>query len=119
VNFASAYDEGGRIEVRRRVIALNYIKSWFVVDFISAFPIYLIQGSYARVPQLARLFRLFRLLRLFRMLSMVRILNRLEYALLLRSTASSLFKFFLLVCFTSHWMRCVRVRANTKLGNTK
>jgi hypothetical protein len=33
--------------------------------------------------------------------------NRLEYALLLKSTVSSLFKFFLIVAFTSHWLRCV------------
>lgn len=31
--------------------------------------------------------------------------NRLEYALLLKSTVSSLFKFFLIVAFTSHWLR--------------
>lgn len=126
-------EESGRIEDRLRVIAAKYLKSWFLVDFISSFPIYLIQGTYSRVPQLARLFRLFRLLRLFRMLSILRILNRykgqcvgtdvrdvagtdyclrlavlrLEYALLLRSTVSSIFKFCFLVCFTSHWLRCV------------
>ncbi|TMW60338.1 hypothetical protein Poli38472_000380 [Pythium oligandrum] len=106
VNFVSAYEESGRIEDRPKVIATRYLKSWFALDLVSAFPIYLVQSSYSRVPQLTRLFRLFRLLRLFRMLTIIRILNRLEYALLLRSTVSSLFKFFLLVCFTSHWLSC-------------
>ncbi|KAJ0399080.1 hypothetical protein ATCC90586_003045 [Pythium insidiosum] len=90
---------------------MSYLKGWFIVDFVSAIPVYIFLfldgfGKVSRVPQLARLFRLFRLLRLFRMLTILRILNRLEYALLLRSTVSSLFKFLLLVVFTSHWLSC-------------
>uniref|UniRef100_H3HDP8 Cyclic nucleotide-binding domain-containing protein n=1 Tax=Phytophthora ramorum TaxID=164328 RepID=H3HDP8_PHYRM len=104
INFMSAYEERGRIEVKVKGIARRYIKSWFLLDFISAFPLYYIQGSYFRIPQLARMFRLLRLFRLVRMLTITRILNRLDYALLLRSTVSSIFKFCMLVCFTSHWL---------------
>ncbi|RLN49825.1 hypothetical protein BBJ29_004634 [Phytophthora kernoviae] len=106
VNFCSAYEERGQIEVRVKLIAVRYIKSWFLIDFISAFPLYYITGQYYRIPQLARMLRLFRLLRLVRMLTITRILNRLDYALLLRSTVSSIFKFCMLVCFTSHWLSC-------------
>ncbi|KAE9340885.1 hypothetical protein PF008_g10900 [Phytophthora fragariae] len=106
VNFASAYEEHGQIQVKLVKIAKKYLKSWFLLDFISAFPLYYIQGSYFRIPQLARLFLLFRLFRLVRMLTITRILNRLDYALLLRSTVSSIFKFCMLVCFTSHWLSC-------------
>lgn len=76
MTFLSAYENNGRIEDRLKAIAIKYVRSWFVVDLISAFPIYLIQGTYSRVPQLARLFRLFKLFRLFRMLTILRILNR-------------------------------------------
>lgn len=76
MSFLSAFEQNGRIQDKPKVIAAKYVRSWFIVDFISAFPFYFIQGTYTRVPQLARLFRLFRLLRLFRMLSIVRILNR-------------------------------------------
>ncbi|GLE10419.1 hypothetical protein PINS_up022520 [Pythium insidiosum] len=60
---------------------MNYLKGWFVIDFVSAIPVYIFlfldgYGNVSRVPQLARLFRLFRLLRLFRMLTILRILNR-------------------------------------------
>jgi hypothetical protein len=72
----SAYEERGQIEVKLRAIAEKYFKSWFLLDFISAFPLYYIQGSYFRIPQLARMFRLFRLFRLVRMLTITRILNR-------------------------------------------
>uniref|UniRef100_K3W9Y3 Cyclic nucleotide-binding domain-containing protein n=1 Tax=Globisporangium ultimum (strain ATCC 200006 / CBS 805.95 / DAOM BR144) TaxID=431595 RepID=K3W9Y3_GLOUD len=75
ITFLSAYEDNGRIEHRLNAIAAKYVKSWFAVDLISAFPIYLIQDEYSRIPQLTRLFRLFRLLRLFRMLTIRRILN--------------------------------------------
>lgn len=106
INFFSAYEERGQIEVQLKTIAQKYIKSWFIFDFVAAFPLYYLQGSYFQIPQLARMFRLFRLLRLVRMLTITRILNRLDYALLLRSTVSSIFKFCMLVCFTSHWLSC-------------
>lgn len=76
VNFLSAYEERGQIEVRLGAIAQKYMKAWFLLDFVSAFPLYYIQGSYFRIPQLARMFRLFRLFRLVRMLTITRILNR-------------------------------------------
>ncbi|DBA03753.1 TPA: hypothetical protein N0F65_004170 [Lagenidium giganteum] len=106
VNFVSAYEENGRIHADVRTIARRYLRTWFIFDLVSSFPIYVNPSNYSRVPQLTRLFRLFRLLRLFRMLAILRILNRLEYALLLRSTVSSLVKFTFLVCFTSHWLSC-------------
>ncbi|KAI9984690.1 hypothetical protein PInf_006059 [Phytophthora infestans] len=106
INFISAYEERGQIEAKLTAIAKKYFKSWFLLDFVSAFPLYYFQGSYFRIPQLARMFRLFRLFRLVRMLTITRILNRLDYALLLRSTVSSIFKFCMLVCFTSHWLSC-------------
>ncbi|OWZ19762.1 Voltage-gated Ion Channel [Phytophthora megakarya] len=106
INFLSAYEERGQIEVKLKPIAQKYIKSWFLLDFVSAFPLYYIQGSYFRIPQLARMLRLFRLVRLVRMLTITRILNRLDYALLLRSTVSSICKFCMLVCYTSHWLCC-------------
>ncbi|RLN44867.1 hypothetical protein BBJ28_00009696 [Nothophytophthora sp. Chile5] len=63
VNFFSAYEERGQIEVRPKTIAKKYVQSWFLLDFVSAFPLYYFQGQNYRIPQLARLFRLFRLLR--------------------------------------------------------
>ncbi|RLN65203.1 hypothetical protein BBJ28_00024336 [Nothophytophthora sp. Chile5] len=75
VNFFSAYEERGQIEVRPKTIARKYVQSWFLLDFVSAFPLYYFQGQNYRIPQLARLFRLFRLVRLFRMLTISRILN--------------------------------------------
>ncbi|KAG6973507.1 hypothetical protein JG687_00000861 [Phytophthora cactorum] len=55
INFISAYEERGQIEAKLTAIAQKYFKSWFLLDFVSAFPLYYIQGSYYRIPQLARI----------------------------------------------------------------
>ena len=39
VNFMSAFDHAdGSVETNLKVIALNYIKSWFFLDIIATFP---------------------------------------------------------------------------------
>lgn len=108
LNFFSAFERDGHIEFDQRKIALNYAKTWLPIDFISAFPFYLVFQStgFAGAPKLTRMLRLVRLIRLFRMFRIMRILKRLEYALLIRSTISSLLKFILLVSFSSHWFSC-------------
>ena len=35
----------GIIIVNRKKIALNYLKGWFFIDFVSTFPVYLIMDS--------------------------------------------------------------------------
>ena len=43
VNFFSAYEnEFGIIIYKRKEIAINYLKTWFIIDFLSGFPVYFI-----------------------------------------------------------------------------
>ncbi|OQR95351.1 Voltage-gated Ion Channel (VIC) Superfamily [Thraustotheca clavata] len=63
----------------------------------------LVDTNNLTISKSLKLFRLFRLLRLFRML---RILHRLQHALLIRSTISSLFRYCLTVVFIAHWFAC-------------
>ena len=43
VNFFSAYeDDYGIIIYKREEIAINYLKTWFLIDLLSGFPIYFI-----------------------------------------------------------------------------
>ncbi|RHY53317.1 hypothetical protein DYB38_012786, partial [Aphanomyces astaci] len=76
-------------------IAKRYFSTWFVVDFSSTFPF--TQVLAAQDEQLGKILRLFRLVRLLRLFRMIRILNRLQHALLIRSTISSLFRYCLTV----------------------
>jgi len=68
-NFISAYfDSDLQIILNRKTIAWNYLKSWFIVDFIAILPVQFMvdtQGKdYASLARLARLPRLYRLIKL-------------------------------------------------------
>ena len=40
VNFISAYEEDEMIEVDdRKLIAINYLKGWFIIDVVAIFPL--------------------------------------------------------------------------------
>ncbi|OQR99214.1 Voltage-gated Ion Channel (VIC) Superfamily [Achlya hypogyna] len=106
VNFFSAYEVRGKIETRWPVIVVNYLRTWFLVDILAAFPFDMVNSSSAAPQGFSNLLRFVRMLKLFRMLSIMRILHRLEYVLLIRSNVSSLLKFCLLVILTSHWFSC-------------
>ncbi|RHY30750.1 hypothetical protein DYB32_006214 [Aphanomyces invadans] len=115
-NFFTGADIKGKVYFDVKTIAQRYVSSWyghrvvgwsakqtdrFVVDFVSTFPFtQVLAGEDEQLGKVLRLFRLVRLLRLFRM---IRILNRLQHALLIRSTISSLFRYCLTVVFISHW----------------
>ncbi|OQR82898.1 Voltage-gated Ion Channel (VIC) Superfamily [Achlya hypogyna] len=103
-NFVTGVEVKGKVHFEIDRIARKYLQSWFIVDFASTFPFTaVVSGSNPTVVRALKLFRLLRLLRLFRML---RILNRLQHALLIRSTISSLFRYCLTVVFVSHWFAC-------------
>jgi hypothetical protein len=62
-NFLSPfYDATDCLVVKRRLIARNYITSWFFVDVISCFPFQLLT-SHSFTSLLSRLPRLYRLLK--------------------------------------------------------
>ncbi|RHZ09481.1 hypothetical protein DYB31_014380, partial [Aphanomyces astaci] len=96
---------GRKVYFDMATIAKRYFSTWFVVDFSSTFPF--TQVLAAQDEQLGKILRLFRLVRLLRLFRMIRILNRLQHALLIRSTISSLFRYCLTVVFISHWFAYV------------
>ncbi|ETV67217.1 hypothetical protein H257_16591 [Aphanomyces astaci] len=103
-NFFTGVDMKGKVYFDMATIAKRYFSTWFVVDFSSTFPF--TQVLAAQDEQLGKILRLFRLVRLLRLFRMIRILNRLQHALLIRSTISSLFRYCLTVVFISHWFAC-------------
>lgn len=77
VNFFSAYtDREENLVKNRRKIALKYIKTWFIPDFISIFPFSeVFQGDYkigrlAKMSRLPKLYKLMKLAKLFRITKM-------------------------------------------------
>ncbi|RHY15852.1 hypothetical protein DYB36_012350 [Aphanomyces astaci] len=93
---------GRKVYFDMATIAKRYFSTWFVVDFSSTFPF--TQVLAAQDEQLGKILRLFRLVRLLRLFRMIRILNRLQHALLIRSTISSLFRYCLTVDEINEYM---------------
>ncbi|ETV89130.1 hypothetical protein H257_00503 [Aphanomyces astaci] len=110
VNFFSAFEARGRVEIRWTAIIKRYLLTWFIVDMLAATPVEAIYMALHRhdltSSNLNKYFKYLRIVKLSRMLGFTHILNRVEYALLIKSTRSGLMKFCLLVCLTSHWFSC-------------
>lgn len=90
VNFISSYEDPrtGLPVVGLKDIAINYLTSWFIIDFIAIFPTQTIEEAFKdggdassnaksiKMVRLARLPRLYRLIRLLRMLKMLRVFRK-------------------------------------------
>jgi hypothetical protein len=103
LNFFTGVEVDGKVNFNHKTIVERYLLGWFWVDFVSAFPWFVFDGSSLKF---ATLFKLFRLLRLLRMFKLSRIMHRLEMALYIRSSVSSLAKFMFATFGVIHWMTC-------------
>ena len=66
VNFFTAYFDEQKVVVSRLQIAKHYLKTWFLVDFLSCFPFDILvelTGAPSKLAKLARLPRLYRLVK--------------------------------------------------------
>lgn len=68
LNFVTAYfDRGESLVDNRRIIACNYLRSWFLVDLISVLPLKVfIRHSITQMAKIARVHRVDRLVRTFK-----------------------------------------------------
>jgi len=80
-----------------RMITINYLKTWFVVDLISTFPCHAVERG--RMPEI-------RLVRMLRLHSIFPILSRRQVRVGISYAALSLLKFVCGLTFTCHWMAC-------------
>jgi hypothetical protein len=104
LNFFTGVEVEGKIEFNQLTIAKRYVKGWFWVDIVSAFPWFTVEDISLNYT---RLFRLLRLLRLLRMFKLSRIMHRLEMALSIRSSVAGLSKFVFAAFGVMHWMSCI------------
>lgn len=108
---------GGHVSYER--LAARYIRSWLVVDLVSAAPYELIflamegelpsSSQALQAPKLlrtARVFKALKFLKLFRLLRLKHIFSRWEKALFIKHSISSVIKFFSAMLFLSHWVAC-------------
>lgn len=128
VNFRTGYlldedNEDSRIEMRPKVIAGHYLKGWFLIDIVSAFPSQLVQlakdeeqqsGAYNKLPRLMRIPRLVRMVRLMKLMRLVRlfrpeqqgVISRLIETSGLPPAAMRATRLVFLTVFLSHTLAC-------------
>ena len=99
-----------RVEYHRKTVSIEYLKKWFWLDLVSAFPFELVtnddSGNIPQVLKVFKLSRLLRLLRLVRIARMLRILQRLEYSLRIQEGLRQLFAFLAVLVYAAHWFSC-------------
>ena len=116
INFFLAVPEPktGHIIYDRRYIAISYLRSWFIIDFLSVIPTDLItimvEDAYpnANIENLTvlRALRLFRLAKLLRILRTMRLFKRLEMRYTIDYSMLALSKFAIVTVIFAHWMAC-------------
>jgi potassium voltage-gated channel Eag-related subfamily H protein 7 len=91
-------------------IAIKYLKTWFLIDFISIMPfdsLGIMLGSDDMSKfKAARVIRLLRLLKLLRLLRSLRILNRYQDQMGWTALTRTSVRFSLAMMTATHWMAC-------------
>lgn len=129
VNFRSGYlldedNEDSRVEMRPKAITWHYVKGWFVIDLVSAFPSQLVQlakdeehhsnNAYNKLPRLMRIPRLVRVLRLMKLMRLVRLFRPEQQGVIskliensgLPPAAMRALRLVFLTIFLSHTLAC-------------
>ncbi|VDP98360.1 unnamed protein product [Trichobilharzia regenti] len=113
-------DYADEIILNPKEIARHYVKSWFVLDFISSIPmdyIYLIFNkkdhynqffSAGRTLRILRLAKLLSMLRLLRLTRLVRYVSQWEEFLNIASKFMGIFNLVLLMLLLGHWNACLQ-----------
>lgn len=110
LNFRTAvFTQDGDLEHNPKLVAIIYLRSWFIIDFVSTVPLSYIEylpgmddSEQGRVLKIARLARLLKILRLARI---KRILARFEENLY-SVTLFSVMKLAVSVAATGHFLAC-------------
>ena len=89
----------------------HYLRGWFVVDFISILPFWIVDiinngSSNLGFLKIVRIVRLMRLLKLARMVRASRIFKRWEAKLGIPYSIVSLIKFSVMLLVAGHWLAC-------------
>jgi len=95
-------------EHRPRKIAVNYLKTWFLIDFISIIPFDLVsiiaQSEVLQRVKVVKIVRLLRLLKLVRIFRAIRIFKHFELHMSITYGKLALIKFFCMLMIIAHWL---------------
>ena len=109
--FTAFYDSNGIREGRHAVIAVAYLRGWFIIDFVSCIPVQYIMllfkgdssnGSNHRVVKSLRLLRLSKMLRLARIKRILAKYENLEFV----QQYSGMIALMFIIAFAGHLLAC-------------
>jgi hypothetical protein len=119
VNFLTAFfNQNGELVTDRCKIASNYLKSWFLFDFLVCFPFQLVlpgsssnqYNGLVRLVKLPRLYRMFRILKLFKLLKSLKKSNpyaeKMFFKLLIHSGRTRLISTLFVLMLFIHLLSC-------------
>ena len=116
LNFRTAVETDGVLIDEPKMIAAHYLKSWFVVDLVSAFPVDLVllgfgmnvtgSSQHYRINKLLKILKTFRLVRMLRLARLARIMARFRAIFNVKYSILTIGKFFAAVAFFAHWIAC-------------
>ena len=109
------YGKDGTIVRSRKQIFQKYLKSWFLIDFVSTFPLHHVidlvgvnrLGKLVKLPKLLRVLRLLRLLKLLRVARIKAMLNKIEVLYGVHAGVARLFKLSFSIVLVTHILGCV------------
>ena len=106
INFLSAfYDKDNELVTNRKLIAQNYLKTWFAFDFLVCVPFDYIFGDQTtatdyntllrlvRIPKLYRLFRVFKLLKISKELQNHQFVEKLLFQMIMNTGKKPTYSF--------------------------
>ncbi|CAD8071087.1 unnamed protein product [Paramecium primaurelia] len=113
LNFKLAYYHRGEIIFDRKLIAINYLKLWFWLDFLAVLPydqMFSVEDSQTQLFKIVRLFKFIKIIRLLRVLKISKILQKLEESFTLAQTFQAMIQFLKIACMIlriAHWIACI------------
>eukprot|EP00931_Biecheleriopsis_adriatica_P074513 TRINITY_DN4854_c0_g2_i1.p1 TRINITY_DN4854_c0_g2~~TRINITY_DN4854_c0_g2_i1.p1 ORF type:complete len:769 (-),score=139.53 TRINITY_DN4854_c0_g2_i1:107-2413(-) len=118
INFFTTYiDRDEIIVTNNRRMALHYLRTWFVLDFVSSVPWDLVTAGLLpslqaarllKVGKVAKVFKLMRLGKLLRAMASSEVIELMEdhFSPKASQTASRVFNLVLITGVTCHWLAC-------------
>ncbi|XP_048237827.1 potassium voltage-gated channel subfamily H member 8-like isoform X1 [Haliotis rufescens] len=106
LNFRTSYvNKSGQVVYESRMIAMNYIKGWFLLDLLAAIPFDLLYAVQINTNTGYHIGTLIHLLKVARLLRLARLLQKLDrysqYSVLVLTLLMSMF------ALAAHWMACI------------
>eukprot|EP01135_Chromosphaera_perkinsii_P005166 Nk52_evm14s319 gene=Nk52_evmTU14s319 len=116
-NFRTGYVMADHVVLERSEIMKHYIKGWFIIDLVSAFPIDLIfefidsgseNSGLLRTTRLLKFLRLSKLLRILRITRLLRYIHRWQDTLNISTSELRMYKLVFGMLVFAHWDGCMQ-----------